>query len=159
MAKKKKPDQSRDFAQFLEHRYSTPGDVYKITDAYTGEIVERRASNHYEFNSGVPFAPPIDMPRLSLRERVQRLQGAGVNLDRYVPDDSDDHDFTDPDDAEPMTRAETAYVALNDHIDHLQAERTKPAPAPAPSPSPSKAAVEPPKSGGAGGEAPAEGGS
>lgn len=151
MAKKKKPDQSKKFADFLKHRYSEIGAVYKLTDAFTGEEIETRARNHYEFSDGVPFAPPIDMPRLSLRERVQRLQGAGVDLNRYVPDETDEHDYTDPDDDEPMTRAEAAYVALNEHLDHLQAEMQKPA-----SPSPSPAPVEPPKSGGVGGEAPTE---
>lgn len=158
MAKKKKPDQSKEFDAFVKHRYSTPGDVYSVTDAFNGEVVERRAANHYEYNSGVPFAPPIDLPRLTLRERVQRLQGAGVNLDRYVPDDSEDTDFVDPEDADPMTPAETAYVALNDHLDHLAEQRSKP-PAPVASPSPAPAPSEPPKSGGAGGAAPAEGGS
>lgn len=154
MAKKQKPNQSKKFSDFLEHRYSKIGEVYEINDVFTGELVRARARNHYEFNDGVPFAPPIDMPRLTLRERVQRLQGAGVDLNRFVPDNSDDHDFEDPEDSEPMTRAETAYVALNDHLDHLQNERQK-----TPSPSPAPAPVEPPKAGGAGGEAPAEGAS
>ena len=136
MAKKAKPDQSKKFADFLKHRYSQPGTHYELVDAFTGEAVEVAAANHYEHNDGVPFAPPIEMPRLTLRERVQRLQGAGVDLDRYVPDESEDNDFSDPDDLEPLTHAEAAYVALNDHLDHLAEQKVAPQAPSSPTPAP-----------------------
>lgn len=167
MARKKKPDQSKEFAKFVQERTTRPGEEFQISDVFTGVEARARARNHYEYNSGIPFAPPIDQPRLTLRERVERLQGAGVDLNRYLPDESDDNDFTDPEDAEPLTSAESAYVALNDHLDFLaskpadvpEASPGGAAPPPAPPPPAQAAAPEPPQSGGAGGTPPAKGGS
>jgi len=164
MAKRsKKKDPVHDLEQFLAHRYTLPGETLpSATDVFTGEEFTPRAANHYEFNDGVPHAPVVDMPRLTLRERVQRLQGAGVDLDRYLPDDSDELDFEDPEDNEPLTRSEDAYIRLNEHIDFVQAQPqdggSKP-PAPPSPPAAPPEAPEPPKSGGAGGPPPAKAGS
>lgn len=166
MARKKKPDQTKEFEKFVQERTTRPGEEFQITDVFTGVEARARARNHYEYNSGVPFAPPIDTPRLTLRERVERLQGAGVDLNRYVPDESEELDFDDPDDSEPLTQHEEAYARLNEHLDYLSSGPHEPvadasgAPPPSEPPPPAQAASpEPPKSGGAGGTPPAKGGS
>lgn len=166
MAKKKKPDQTKEFETFVEQRTTRPGETFEVTDVFTGQVLTARARNHYEYNSGVPFAPPIDTPRLTLRERVERLQGAGVDLNRYVPDESEELDFDDPEDSEPLTQHEEAYARLNEHLDYLSTPKPEPVadasgapPPPAPPPPAQAGAPEPPRSGGAGGPPPAKGAS
>lgn len=83
-----------------------------LIDVFTGEEffpINGQASGHYEENDGVPVAPPVNTPRLSLRERVERLLAGGVDLSAGVYEDDDPTDWSD-DDADPLTPAEQAYV-------------------------------------------------
>ena len=85
-----------------------------ITDAFTGEVVPARASNHYEANDGVPVAPRVDLPRVSLRQRIENLLNRGIDpRSQYVHDGLGDMDFEVPDDPEaPLTQAEETYIEM-----------------------------------------------
>lgn len=122
-------------------------------DAFTGVEFKPRARNHYEVNIGPPKAPPVDLPRPTVRQRIENLINRGVDpLAHYVG--TDDYSFDVPDDPEaPMTPSEMNYVDL------VAAEIAEAAPLPdegLPRPDgvlrPSAA-----PSGGAGGSPPAEG--
>lgn len=83
-----------------------------LIDVFTGEEfvpINKQTARHYEENDGVPVAPPVNTPRLSLRERVERLLAGGVDLSQGIYDDDDPTDWSDGDD-EPLTSAEQAYV-------------------------------------------------
>lgn len=111
-----------DHEQFVLERETIKGQKYEVTDIVTGEVRPVLAANHYEYNSGIPLAPPVDMPRLSLRERVERLTQAGYDLSSYyhhVPM-SDPDDWSEDDDQEPLTPSEAAYV---DHIEYMEQQR------------------------------------
>jgi len=115
-------------------------------DIVTGEIFQPKARNHYEENDGVPFAPPVDMPRPTVRQRIENLLNRGVDpLAHYVG--TDDYDLEVPDDPEhPLTPSEANYI---DAIAASLAEQAplpdeglpRPAPEPQPSPAPAPAPV------------------
>lgn len=103
----------------------------KIFDAFTGEEFQPRVHNHYERNDGVPVAPPVDQPRLSLRERVERMLYSMQSGPEFISDGTPDDDFEE-DDAEPLTQAEQAYVAQGAALERREAallasQRTPPA--------------------------------
>lgn len=125
MSKKNKIADPAELAEFVENKMTMPGEVLPMqTDVVTGEEFQPFAKNHYEWNDGVPHAPPIDMPRLTLRERVARLQGQGVDLySRGIDDESEEGDFEDPDEREPLTPAETTYLASTEVREVFTAEQ------------------------------------
>lgn len=86
----------------------------ELTDPFTGVVFTPKAANHYEFNDGVPFAPPLDLPRPTLRQRIENLTRQGYDpLARYVHDGSEDTDFDVPDDPEaPLTASEANYIDM-----------------------------------------------
>lgn len=84
----------------------------ELTDAFTGELFQARARNHYEENDGVPFAPPVDFPRPTIRQRIENLTNRGVNtLAHYVGTEGIDMDVPDEPDA-PLTPSEMNYIDL-----------------------------------------------
>lgn len=90
---------------------ATRSQRHEVTDAFTGELRQVRAENHYEKNSGVPHSPPLDRPRRTLRERVEELLYRGAGLPAPVYDNTPDDDFDVGDEAiEPITRAELDYA-------------------------------------------------
>lgn len=109
---------------------------YTFTDPFTGEVFQARASNHYEANDGVPFAPPVTMRRPTVRERIENLLNRGVDpLAHYVGTEGIDMEV--PDDPEaPLTASEANYL---DTIAESLAEQSplpddgmaRPAPTPA----------------------------
>lgn len=141
-------------------------DLAEIPDAFTGELFVPRAPNHYEANDGIPFAPPVDRPRMSLRDRVERLLYGGGQ----VPDGIyEDHDPTnwDDDGEEPLTPAEQAYakaVVAAEELENVAAAQRKAAEKPTPKGGPKEKPAEKPADApespggeggeGAGGEAP-----
>jgi len=96
----------------------------EITDAFTGESFSARSRNHYEVNDGVPFAPHVDMPRPTVRQRVENLLTRGIDpLAHYIG--SDDYDLEVPDDPEePLTPSESNF------IDHVASQLAEAAPLP-----------------------------
>lgn len=137
-------------------------ELHDTVDTLTGELFQSRAANHFEANDGVPFAPHVDMPRPTVRQRIENLLNRGVDpLAMYVG--SDDYDMDVPDDPEePLTMSEINYL---DAVASSLAEQaplpddglprpsepspqapqpapeqvSSPAPAPAPAPSPAPA--------------------
>lgn len=84
----------------------------RLVDPFTGEEfvpVNGQAKRHYEENDGVPVAPVVNTPRLSLRERVERLLAGGVDLSQGIYEDDDPTDWSDEDE-EPLTPSEKAYI-------------------------------------------------
>lgn len=98
----------------------------ELPDAFTGELFTPRARNHYEENDGVPFAPAVDLPRPTLRQRIENLTRSGYDpLARYVHDGTTDTDYDVPDDPEaPLTASEANY------LDMVAAELAEQAPLP-----------------------------
>lgn len=83
---------------------------FSFVDVTDGTLFESRAENHYETNDGVPFAPPVDMPRPTIRQRVENLLNRGVNpLAHYVGDDGYEMDVPDDPQA-PLTPSEENYL-------------------------------------------------
>lgn len=126
----------------------------EMTDAFTGVVFSPRARNHYEVNLDPPKAPAVDLPRPTVRQRIENLLSRGIDpLAQYVG--SDEYGMDIPDDPEaPLTPSERNY------LDTLASEMAEAAPLPdegLPRPGgvlqPSAA-----PSGGAGGSPPAEGG-
>lgn len=116
-----------DHEVFVEERTTLPNTSYKITDIVTGEIRNVLSANHYEYNSGLPLAPAVDMPRLSLRERVERLTQSGYDLSSYyhhVPL-SDPDDWSEDDDPDSLTAAEQGYVDHIDFVEELNASKVQ----------------------------------
>lgn len=109
----------------------------ETTDAVTGEVFLARTENHYEFNDGVPAAPPVDLPRRTLRERVEDLLYRGGMLPPLQHDESDDGDMDvrEYDDPEPLTPSEKQYL-VTEGLKTLQERSTEAAYAPQPSPPP-----------------------
>lgn len=86
----------------------------ELTDPFTGEVFQPSARNHYEDNDGKPFAPPLDLPRPTLRQRVENLTRRDPDiLSRYVDQYGGDegYEMEVPDDAEaPLTTSEQNYI-------------------------------------------------
>lgn len=81
-----------------------------ISDAFTGEEFIPRAANHYEYNDGIPVAPPVETNRPTIRQRVENLLNRGVNpLSFYVGSEGIDMDVPDDPDAE-LTQSERNYM-------------------------------------------------
>lgn len=90
-------------------RYEPQGE---IADAVTGELFDAKARNHYEENDGVPFAPPVDFPRPSLRHRIENLTNRNIDPWRYYTG-SDGYEMDVPEDGdEPLTPSETQYLDM-----------------------------------------------
>lgn len=96
----------------------------EMTDAFTGAVFTPRARNHYEVNIDPPKAPPVDLARPTVRQRIENLINRGVDpLAHYVG--SDDYDFDIPDDPEaPLTASEMNFM------DAVAAEIAEAAPLP-----------------------------
>lgn len=109
----------------------------ETTDVVTGEVFLARTENHYEHNDGVPHAPPVDLPRRTLRERVEDLLYRGGMLPELLHDESDegDMDVREYDDPEPLTASEKNYL-LQEGLKTLQERQAEAAYAPPPSPGP-----------------------
>lgn len=87
-----------------------PKELFAEKCVLTGDMFETRTPNHYERNDGVPFAPPVDGPRPTIRQRVENLLNRGVDpLAHYVG--SDDYEMDIPDDPEAeLTQSEINYM-------------------------------------------------
>lgn len=98
----------------------------ETTDAVTGEVFLARTQNHYEENDGVPVAPQVELPRRTLRERVEDLLYRGGMLPPLQHDDSGDDDFDvkEYDDPEPLTPAEKTY-AVNEGMRIINERRSE----------------------------------
>lgn len=142
--------------------------VPDLVDAFTGEVFQPTASNHYEANDGIPVAPHVDIARPTVRQRVENLLRRGEDpLRHYVGTDGVDMEVPD-DPGEALTGSEQNY------LDMIAAEIAEaaplpdeglPRPTPAPGPAsssevPSSGAPAAPPSGAAkGGSEPAASGS
>lgn len=95
--------------------------LVETTDVITGEVFNARTENHYEKNDGIPVAPPVKTPRLSLRERIERMLYTPVdpNFGQY---DDNDADWDDEGD-DPLTPDEQRYVEQNAAIEKFEAAR------------------------------------
>lgn len=84
----------------------------ELPDAFTGELFQPRARNHYEDNDGVPVAPPVEFARPTIRQRVENLLNRGIDpLAHYVGTEGIEMDV--PDDPEaPVTPSEANYLDL-----------------------------------------------
>lgn len=87
----------------------------ELTDAFTGELFTPRSRNHYEVNDGKPVAPHVDLPRPTVRQRIENLISRGEDpLLRYVREFSGEDkqlDLDVPDDSEaPLTASEQNYL-------------------------------------------------
>lgn len=81
-----------------------------ITDAFTGEVFKARSRNHYEVPDPVPFAPPVDVVRPTVRQRIENLLNRGVDpLAAYVGHEGIDMDVPDDPD-EPLTASEQNFI-------------------------------------------------
>lgn len=91
-----------------------PGKRYETADAFTGEIFQARTPEHYERVDPVPVAPPVDLPRPTLRQRVENLLNREPNvMARFIGDDTTDQDYDIPDDPDaPLTPSEQNYIDL-----------------------------------------------
>lgn len=112
-------------------------------DPFTGEIFTPRTVNHYEHNDGIPVAPVIETPRLTLRQRVEALLRSGQPIPGYEGDNDDEWDEED----EPLTQAEKQYLNQQDALERRQAalEAAKRQEATPPPPAEPKPASEAPK--------------
>lgn len=82
----------------------------ELPDAFTGEIFQPNARNHYEDNDGVPVAPHVDLPRPTIRQRIENLLNRGVDpLAAYIGTDGIDMEVPDDGDA-PLTRSEMNFI-------------------------------------------------
>lgn len=132
-----------------------------LIDPFLGVEFKGKARNHYEFNDGVPVAPAVEIPRPTIRQRIEHLTSKNpevlqqylYGLRRDVPDESLDLDI--PDDPEaPLTDSEANYI---DHVAGALAEqapvpddgmpRPEAPPPPQPSPEASPKAPVPPEGG------------
>lgn len=88
--------------------------LYEHQDVFTGEIFYSAAQDHYEKVDPKPFAPPVDLPRPSLRQRIENLISRGADpLAQYVHDGSEDTDYEIPDDPDaPLTPSEANYIDM-----------------------------------------------
>lgn len=131
----------------------------ELPDAVTGEMFQPRARNHYEDNDGVPFAPPVEFNRPTLRQRVENLLNRGIDpMAAYVGTDGYDLDVPDDPD-EPLTLAETLYIdAVSASLSEAaplpdegmpRPSSDSPATPPAPAPNPPTDGPRPPASGSA----------
>lgn len=107
-------------------------DTYRVQDelpdAFTGEMFKPKSRNHYETNSGIPVAPQVDLPRPTIRQRVENLLNRGydpmADFMRQAREE-DTYDFDVPDDPDaPLTASEASYV------ESLAAELAEAAPLP-----------------------------
>lgn len=108
----------------------------ETADTITGEIFMARTENHFEHNDGVPVAPAVDLPRKTLRERVEDLlyRSGGV-MPQLLHDESDETDFDVPEaeDNGPMQPAEVRYILEEAAKAHSEAPgAVQPPPAPNP---------------------------
>lgn len=109
----------------------------ETVDPITGEVFMARTENHYEKNDGVPVAPAVQLPRKTLRERVEELYRGGRMMAALQHDGSpdDDMDIQEFDDPEPMTPSEKQYL-LTEGLRELRNRPPKAPTAVPPSPSP-----------------------
>lgn len=84
----------------------------ELHDITTGEVFQPRSRNHYEENDGVPVAPPVEMRRPTIRERVENLIRRGADpLGPYVGTEGIDMDVPEDGDA-PLTPSEQNYIDM-----------------------------------------------
>ena len=114
MGKEKQIDLEEAIKQTPPKEKALPGHSYEHQDPFTGEVFKSRTPNHYEQNDGVPVAPRVELPRVSLRQRIENLLNRGVDpLSRYVHDGTSDTDYEVPDDPDaPLTPSEMNYLDL-----------------------------------------------
>lgn len=117
--------------------------LYTHVDPFTGEEFKSPVANHYEAVDSVPKAPPVDMPRLTLRERIERMLHGGYDPSSAVYDDDDPDDWSDGDD-DPLTPAEQALVTSEQARERLLAAADEAKKQAATPPRPAKAS-QPPK--------------
>lgn len=139
MAKQLDLSERKDINPFPKHL-----ERFEQTDTITGEIFMSRTPDHYEPNDGVPHSPELDLPRPSLRERVEALLSRGIDPRDFVQnDDSQDGDFgPDDDQDEPLTVYETRDL-LRQQIDAAKASNPNPPAAGPGTPVPEPAAPSP----------------
>lgn len=91
-----------------------PGKLYETVDVFTGEIFNSKTPEHYERVDPTPKAPAVDLPRPTLRQRVENLINRGGDpLARYIHDGSSDNDYDIPDDPDaPLTASEHNYLDM-----------------------------------------------
>lgn len=107
MAKEKQIDLEEAIAAKRDE-YGFP--LYEHASVIDGVVFESRARNHYEYNDGVPVAPPVEFNRPSIRQRVENLLNRGVDpLAAYVGSEGIEMDVPDDPDA-PLTHAEEVYL-------------------------------------------------
>lgn len=82
------------------------------TDAFTGEVFKSHVEDHYEVVDSTPFAPPVEIARPTVRQRVENLLNRGVDpLAHYVG--AEGLDMEVPDDPEaPLTPSEENYLDI-----------------------------------------------
>lgn len=95
-----------------EKNPSAPRKTGDLVDAFTGELFTPRARNHYEANSGIPVAPPVEIQRPTVRQRIENLTNRGVDvLAHYVGHEGHDMEVPDEPDA-PLTASEANYLDM-----------------------------------------------
>lgn len=122
----------------MQRKFSKNAQLVDLVDVVTGQVVQTNTPEHYEPNDGVPVAPAVQLPRRTLRERVEDLlYRGGGRLPDLLHDDSPDDDFEVEgfEDNGPMQPAEVAYVLDEFRRTPPQAP-TAPQPAPAANPPP-----------------------
>lgn len=100
----------------------------RFIDPFTGEEFEAVATTHYEDNDGVPHTAPVLAPRLTLRQRVERLlSGAQYPDTAWDYGDEDNLAFEEGD--EPLTPAERSYLDAGAVLEARERELATPPPA------------------------------
>jgi len=81
-----------------------------LVDPFTGEEFQANSRNHYEVNDGIPVAPHVDIPRPTVRQRIENLIRRGEDpLRHYVG--SEGLNMEVPDDPDlPITQSEANYL-------------------------------------------------
>lgn len=114
MAKNKQIDLEDAIQLAMQNPKAEPGKWYETMDIVTGELFQARTPRHYDPVDPKPFAPTVDLPRPSLRQRVENLINREPNvMARFVADQSTDEDYEIPDDPEaPLTPSEQNYLDM-----------------------------------------------
>lgn len=112
-------------------------------DVVTGEVFKSPTENHYEHANPIPLAPGVTTPRLSLRERIERMLYTPQDPNSFVADGTSETDFEEFGD-DPLTESEASYIAQNTTLERFEAERLAKATLPPASPLPDPLAATPP---------------
>nr|QJB21713.1 MAG: hypothetical protein [Microvirus sp.] len=114
----------------------------RFVDPFTGEVFEAVATTHYEDNDGVPHAAPVLAPRLTLRQRVERLL-SGAQYPDTAWDYGDEDNLAFDDGEEPLTPAERSYLDAGAVLEARERDLQRPATPPPAEPKPSPQAPQP----------------